>query len=1020
MKKTRLFNSFAAVIAAIALCGCVDEQYNLANGISIDVSIPNNKFALPLGDLKMFTLDSLLTVNTDMLTVKDDVYGITLQDSIPTVSLPVTIDPFRLDTIVKDFAVNLGEVELDQISIPGMDETFDVDWGDLTMDKLNESLPVLEGDTVYCFPEGTIDALIELIKVTGKESMTTDGFDATIVAAGKEIPCDFQFEMPSELKTVRSIMFSNTSGGVSDDLGTYVQIQLFHPSKASGMPKTIDMTMAFPEEFDLALDPKAEQAGCYSLVKGALGYNNMVMVKGFTSTSEEVSNIGFYARSVNNIDGYIVTEELEENGDIPEREFRFSGGITYSLNYNLHGSLTLSVDDAAEDYGVQVKINSVLGLRDAAIELDAIPCDFPGETFDFSTELKDVKYVDSVGTIKLNPSGSRIRISTSTDTPVAGLRVAADTPVLLRLPKAFHMNPVGEGSSAVWDAKENTLAFFRLEDLVNASYEFEVSQVDVCTAVRDNVLPLAGEISIGAKGDQVMLESDLSSLSEVAALLGKNTIHVAVEPTTFDIDDVDIYTSRISEAINDTTSFDVDIPVGNLISKAYAIYPEKDIEMSFLFDVEGLEAIDTKVNVELEIGYPPFLCLETNDPELTVGGGKLKLMTSFQPDQKAIQKNIKVTHFDFTKMSGGCLEPVEVEGEYRLKSSFALTVDGAVALDAAEVSLADLGNDLSVHTEINFSEIKLRRFEGVLSYDIEPIETSVDLAADESLSFLSDENVSLTLSDPQLFVDLKNSVGVPVDLDILIEGLDASGQVIPTSVIDVKGVQIAAASFDAQAQALVPETTRLLFTNKESSVIAGYTTVAVENLANLLKVIPASIRVVLKPSINKNATHYVDIAQALEIGGSYKVAIPLKFDQFNFHWKSGDNDINISLGDSFEGLTNWAAGLKMNVRNTIPFGVELRLVPLDKEGKEMSDISISPLVIPAGTGVAISRDVEATEISFRIDGSKESIVELAHLRVEADVHADHTEGGIALKPEQGILLTDIVLQVEADIEINNN
>ena len=114
----------------------------------------------------------------------------------------------------------------------------------------------------------------------------------------------------------------------------------------------------------------------------------------------------------------------------------------------------------------------------------------------------------------------------------------------------------------------------------------------------------------------------------------------------------------------------------------------------------------------------------------------------------------------------------------------------------------------------------------------------------------------------------------------------------------------------------------------------------------------------------------------------------------------------------------------MDIINTIPLGLTLELTPLDNDGKEIEDIEITPLVIKAGDGGAIvDADGKLTEqaaqkFEFAIKSKSGDVSALSKLAFSIKAEANSTVGGAALKSDQGIKISDIVLEVSGDIEVD--
>ena len=116
-------------------------------------------------------------------------------------------------------------------------------------------------------------------------------------------------------------------------------------------------------------------------------------------------------------------------------------------------------------------------------------------------------------------------------------------------------------------------------------------------------------------------------------------------------------------------------------------------------------------------------------------------------------------------------------------------------------------------------------------------------------------------------------------------------------------------------------------------------------------------------------------------------------------------------------------GVKMDIINTIPLGLSLKVVPMDINGKVIEDIEIDELLVAAGNGEALLnadgtlRDgLPVQNFSFVIKSKGGDISSLDGLAFTLEAATDHTTGSAAIKGEQGIKISNVVFEVSGDIE----
>lgn len=995
------------VLALVSLCmSCIDNTYDLNGGVSTDVYIPGNKLSLPIGDLKPYTLDSLLTLDDGWLHVEDGVYGLRYSDTLTPVTIPLDTLSIPVDPLTFDMTYAINKAELTELELPVVEKQWDIDLGLISKEEIDEKLPVLEENALFAFSDVDFAAFILAVQKAGLAEQEFKNLTASVSKEERTILCDFAYELPEEIKSIHSIAIGERGAATAGE-GKTLTVEVVHPTKLAGMEKTIDFEIEFPSNYELGLAADAEQASCYSLQTGAAGYHNILRVKGLKGTGE-VTPVRFKAISMNNL-----ADRITEKDGV--RSITLHEEAKYSLTYAVKGDLMISAKDSPEDYRIGLRMQEAIGIDDAEIELNDMQGSFEKEEISFNTVVDGLEYVDSIGVITFDQAQSHILLTVTTDKSMENVPVRLTSPVTVQLPDGFHLELVGNYPGVRWDGVQGALVIEDVTQLFNCTYEFAVQSVDVRKKVVDGSVELGGMLTVSVPDDTWKLQGNVVTLSSALDLLGERKVSLSIPASKIVVDDLTVTTSRFCESLTDTIDFTIDVPFDGLIAKAYTLWPVEDMVLDLSVALRGLESLKTEADFELSLDYPDYICLESDDPDITIKDGRLTMNTRYQPQQESLQKKLKLTHLDFTRLPEGSLSPVEENGETRLKLSDHFLLNGEVTVDETDVSLQSLADELSLHAEATFSNFIVKTFEGVIDYAVDPIDLTVDLSGEELVQALQEGETSIIFSESQLFVTMDNAIGVPVLADLTLVGYDANGQEITSSAVSVKDVRIQPAAYDATSHAVTPVTTKLLFTSEENVQMEGYETIVVPNLTHLLQTIPNSVHLTLTPRIDQRATHYIDLSAPLTFGGSYSVAVPMKFDALNLRYEMPGKGLEVSLGDYSENLSNATATLKMKARNTLPIGLTLHFQPLDVDGNVLDEVQISTLELAAGDGAAISRDATPQEVALTISSASCDLSRWAYLRVAAEATADHTVGGVALRPEQGFLLTDIVLQVVADI-----
>lgn len=144
---------FGLMLCAIVLSvsSCIDELYNLSNGVSMDMELGGDSLAIPIGTTDTIMLKDYLDPSTiDMLkSMENGGYALSIDSSI-IVELDA-IDqsqlkvPDRVDSINQP--VNFGDITLDKFKIPGQSKSTNVNLGLSTYSLGNFAIPSISSST---------------------------------------------------------------------------------------------------------------------------------------------------------------------------------------------------------------------------------------------------------------------------------------------------------------------------------------------------------------------------------------------------------------------------------------------------------------------------------------------------------------------------------------------------------------------------------------------------------------------------------------------------------------------------------------------------------------------------------------------------------------------------------------------------------------------------------------------------------------------------------------------------------
>lgn len=327
-------------------------------------------------------------------------------------------------------------------------------------------------------------------------------------------------------------------------------------------------------------------------------------------------------------------------------------------------------------------------------------------------------------------------------------------------------------------------------------------------------------------------------------------------------------------------------------------------------------------------------------------------------------------------------------------------------------------DDIVFDVNMSVDEMQVKTFHGLYRGEIDEVEETFDLDLGDELDFLKDDGNTITLAEPQIEIVLDNSIGVPIDVEMEIFGKDDNGNIIESSRIS-QAISVKPAEYNEENGEFTAVETKLFLTVDSSKVSKiGYESIQVPGLAKLLEEkVPNSIDFKIKPAVNTNQTHHINILDQLTFSGSYAVYIPLKFDNLNIIYNDTIDDLIDSFGENLDMLTNIKLDARMDILNTIPLGLQLDVEALDMNGKLIESIEIEPVFLKAGLGGKVDgSDQETQKVVLAIKSATGDFSTLDKLALKINAASDHTTGSSSLNAEQGVKISNIVFDIVGDIE----
>lgn len=1031
-KKTFICSLFGALFF---VCSCIDYNYDLANKeIATDVKIEGNKIALPVGSLKPVVLDSLVNIDEiEILEKTDGVYSITMKDSI---SVEESIEPIKLniDPITKSIKIDeFKEANVSDVHIGAPEPkstTFKTT--NISLDDLNGKLPVLQSKVNKMIVTQELEYFFELLDkgMFNPSLIGSIPISATFSIEKEKVPCKLNYELPEQVEAIRSIKL----GSKNDGKGTLVEVVVTHPEVLDGIDRKIDFEIIFPEMFVLA-----EASEVYEISQDG----HTVSVNDLPANGAS-TKIDFYITEIVDVDKNTVEGVIDINEE-----------IEYSLNYKLDGTLEPKSEMSRDDFEFNVNFNVPLSFRDITGSTKDIKVDFKPIDMHFEGDFDHLNHIDRIEYVEFDEAQSHIKFSADMQSDwLEYFKLKEGYALKISFPKNLEISSEhsvygGDDDKIVYDAEKHAFYVYDLVKLATTDWDLAIKKLtinkDVDKTDEGNYkchLDVSASVSFVNGDDEpvdylILAGIEMESMDDVLdKLKGNKNATFVMSESDLVVKNAVVQTEVIHTNLkNEKVEFSLNEEIPSEIGRIDSIGFTKDVAMKFNVEILGLDFLDTDIDLVVKMNLPSFLELskpENGNPKVAMEykDGLLTIKAKHNPQNgNNLSFELLCTGLDFVNEEFGekGLVPDMIDGKAYLSYSTDINFTGDVSIRGTEFhsQVLDQLNEISMNVEFVVDDIEVKTFHGIYSAGIEGVEEEIALDLGDELAFLKEEGNGITLAEPQLEFVVENTIGIPVDIDLQLFGKDENGNPIPTSVIS-KVISIAPAEYNEETDELKPVETKLFITNDTTKVNkVGYQNIQIENLANLLQKIPNSISINVKPIIKTEQTHHVDIGQPISLKGEYSVFVPLKFDDFNICYSDTITGLSESLGETIEMLSNISLKAKMNIVNTIPLSLSLKVTPLDADDKVLEDITIGNLIINAGLGGDIVdengnfiSEQTAQPFEFKISSRSGDISALDQLAFSIEATSGTVSGGVGLKGGQGIKITDIVFEVGGDIEVD--
>lgn len=514
-----------------------------------------------------------------------------------------------------------------------------------------------------------------------------------------------------------------------------------------------------------------------------------------------------------------------------------------------------------------------------------------------------------------------------------------------------------------------------------------------------------------AEGNYVLSQQGETSVSDVN--IGKVTVagdEIEVNGSesylSFDKDKV-LPDMTVTDEVDERNSFKIDSDVTRDVVALKTA--QVNMPISFRMYYEG-NAGTLYLKKGFALTFPAYMTLVTDDPKVEVSdNGDVKALV-FKEDTE-IRKHTelavvaRVTAIDFEKMD---------EGMGLVERGHLFMAGDIRAIGTSYVKTSEFGSanqiNLTLTTDVDIDEMDI--FRAVAKVDPQ-ISVSVSPVKIQNLpDFLNDDEVSINLNDPRIFINVTNPT--PVDINLTAQLTPVKDGIMLTD----KTVQIGSET-EAASQVIIPGNVTdyriCIHQITDEAGIEADRIVSVPGLNRLIEKIPDEIR--MEPV----ETTAVQEFKEIELGGDYRIETDYQLEtplQFNEGTEVIYSEKMDGWGSDMEDYDFKEVVVSMKATNAIPLDLQMTADAIDVEGNILSEVSATVEGnITAGTPnrktnseLKIILKSSSTEALHRLDG----------LTYRVSAKTTEEVAGTVLNENQTLKLDDIRIQIKGGITMDMN
>lgn len=954
---------------------CIDNGYDLNKDIDMNISVGGDAFTIPLGYSEQTTLDKLIDESETLKKMDDQTYAIKKNDGIDDVSIKV--DPVN--------------IKIDEPSFSGTTVDFEAGLDDFNVaDKKSSS---------------KLDAPSIVVDVKLPEDISMDTGMRPIVTGGgtindQESPFEFTYkkEWPKEVKTIHEVVLQDQSGNKK-----YGQKIAFNVIAPAGMINITDFTVKFPVNFILYNANGEKQPG-----------NSIQLARGLQTESKATYEFYVYGQKLN--------ASLPTGIEIHDK-------ITYNFTYTTEKAPT-----STDMLSVQMEKTDFI-FDHALVTTNDIEANMKRGTVEMNTTIDGLEDVNEVHSVDFKDNSIlAMDIAKGLELPVD----FKSGDLVIEFPSYYKMELKEADNGITYTGNELTIPATALPDAKVALLLKQVNftGTDKGKPVMENgkpIIKLTDPVTYYLKDNAPMiLQKDNISSTDVADL-DKKEMDVFVNGGKMEITNAFVDAKSYTAEVKDNTSFEVkeDVDEALKILKTVAwktgSTPKMTLHINFSDNFPKEEISELEFS-DLKIQLPKFVKFAAGIEGMDYDKNVLTLNDKFKVLEGYI-KPLETTGMDFSYMNNGTGLKTTVENG---KTWLKITDENETKVDILG-DVKTLGGDnintdrlkgITVTPTVTIDEMPVGLVTGEVDPVIDDVDENVELDLGDDLDFLKDEGNELDIKNPQIKLTLNNTVGVPVDMNLTIYGVDENDKEIENSRVEGIKFQLQPTNVGQETKTSVFMLSREAMNMPENDATHHYENVVVSNLNKVMTRVPDRVKFHMNAKANNGTEHHVDISKDMTITGEYDVTVPLQFEDLNINYIDVIDDLHSDLEDVLDKTTSATLEILADALNNVPLDLNLSAKAQDTDGNELTTIEATVYandIKDGKIGGAITEDSAVkTPILIRLVAtSSADLKKLDKLELTIHAKANETTAGLPLKATQWVKIENAKVKIKkANFDLN--